>query len=404
LAREVNVNRGNVLVIGNSGVGKSTLINSVLGDDCEKKAITGGGTSGTTKKLEIYESQTIPFRVIDSVGFEPGLLQEYRAINAVKKWSRDSAKDGNEDNKINVIWFCVDGTSRKLFPKAIQDLSRATSMWESIPVIVVITKSYSVPERQENIDLVNNAFAKQKRFAKNLRKVVPVVAATYLLNETAFAAPEGITDLVDVTNEVMPEGLKAGSADLYNFKLKRKAALAQSIVGASTVAGTVVGAIPIPIADALILSPVEVAEINALAQLYDISKDADSKQFLNSIVEAGTVSVAAKAAIGTLKAVPGIALAADVLNAVIAGAIVAAIGEGSVRVFEKVYRGEKNVADIDWVKQFMESELSNQFVDKVSHVLEDVSAKGSGKDLGKYVSALLVALFAPGPDKKGAEI
>ena len=41
--------KGNVLVIGNSGVGKSTLINSVLGVE---KSKTGYGTSGTTDKLE----------------------------------------------------------------------------------------------------------------------------------------------------------------------------------------------------------------------------------------------------------------------------------------------------------------------------------------------------------------
>lgn len=56
--------RGNVLVIGNSGVGKSTLINAVLG---ENKAFTGYGTKGTTDKLEIYESSEVPFRVIDTI-------------------------------------------------------------------------------------------------------------------------------------------------------------------------------------------------------------------------------------------------------------------------------------------------------------------------------------------------
>ena len=78
--------RGNVLVIGNSGVGKSTLINAVLG---EKYALTGNGIEGTTKHLEIYESQEIPFRIIDTVGFEPSFVKELAAINAVKKWSKD---------------------------------------------------------------------------------------------------------------------------------------------------------------------------------------------------------------------------------------------------------------------------------------------------------------------------
>ena len=378
--------RGNVLVIGNSGVGKSTLINSVLGDE---KAKTGYGSSGTTDKLEIYESEEVAFRIIDTVGFEPSLVKGWKAINAVKKWSKESAKNGKEDSEINVIWFCVEGTSSKLFPKTIKDLSKATAMWETVPIVVVITKSYSVPERTQNIEMVSNAFAKQKRYSKNLKHIVPVVASTYTLNNTAFAAPEGITELIDVTNELMPEGIKAGAHDIYNFKLKRKKGLAQSIVALSTTAAVTVAAVPISLADALILSPIEVAQINGLAQLYEINKDEDSKQFLNSIVEVGTVSTAAKAAISALKAVPGINIAASVLNAIIAGAIVAAIGEGCIYAFEKVYTGEKSIEDIDWVKKVMESKLSPQFIENVTAVAEKISKSSNNKDVGKLVNSLL---------------
>ncbi|CZQ91423.1 Hypothetical protein TFLO_1431 [Trichococcus flocculiformis] len=378
--------RGNVLVIGNSGVGKSTLINSVLGDE---KAKTGYGSSGTTDKLEIYESEEVAFRIIDTVGFEPSLVKGWKAINAVKKWSKESAKNGKEDSEINVIWFCVEGTSSKLFPKTIKDLSKATAMWETVPIVVVITKSYSVPERTQNIEMVSNAFAKQKRYSKNLKHIVPVVASTYTLNDTAFAAPEGITELIDVTNELMPEGIKAGAHDIYNFKLKRKKGLAQSIVALSTTAAVTVAAVPISLADALILSPIEVAQINGLAQLYEINKGEDSKQFLNSIVEVGTVSTAAKAAISTLKAVPGINIAASVLNAIIAGAIVAAIGEGCIYAFEKVYTGEKSIEDIDWVKKVMESKLSPQFIENVTAVAEKISKSSNNKDVGKLVNSLL---------------
>lgn len=374
--------RGNVLVIGNSGVGKSTLINAVLGEEVAK---TGWGITGTTKELEIYESEKLPFRIIDSVGFEPSLIKQYKAINAVKKWSKNTAKSGNNDNQINVIWFCVEGTSSKLFPETIKSLSRATSMWESVPVIVTITKSYSEPERKQNIEMVTNAFAKQKRYSKNLRKVIPVVAATYKLNDTAYAAPEGITELIDATNEVMPEGLKAAEKDIYNFILNRKRALSQSIVGVATTAGVVVGAVPIPFSDAVLLSPIEVAEINGLASVYGIAKDEKSKQFFNSIVEVGTVSTVAKAAISALKAIPGINLAASVINAIIAGIFVAAIGEGTIYAFEQVYLGNKTLDDIDWVKKIIESKLTTDLIEKVKTVAEKVTDSTDKKSIGKII-------------------
>lgn len=234
--------RGNVLVIGNSGVGKSTLINAVLG---EEKAKTGWGITGTTDRLEIYESKSIPFRIIDSVGFEPSFIKRQKAINAVKKWSKASAKQGNEYNEINVIWFCIDGTTSKLFPNTIKDLLRAISIWKTVPVITVITKSYSVPERENNIKMVKEAFNKQKQYANKLEEIIPVVADKYQINDSIFVAPEGITELIDITNKIMPEGIKAGEKDIFNFKLNRKRALAHSIVGVSTASGVTVGAVPI---------------------------------------------------------------------------------------------------------------------------------------------------------------
>lgn len=374
--------RGNVLVIGNSGVGKSTLINAVLGKDVAR---TSYGTTGTTDRLEIYESDRVPFRVIDTIGFEPTFIKEQKAIYAVKRWSRESAKAGKEDNQINVIWFCVDGTSRKLFPKAIHSLSRATAMWKSVPVVVVITKSYSVPERKENIEMVQSAFASQTKYSKNLKKIIPVVASIYELNETAYAAPEGITELIDATNELMPEGIRAGANDIAAFKLTRKRSMAQGVVGVAVTSASIVGAVPIPIPDALILAPLETAEVNAIAKIYGIKNDDKSKDFFNTIVEIGTVSLAAKAVINALKAVP---IAGAVLNAIIAGAIVAALGEGCIYAFEQVYLGKKTVEDIDWVTKVMESKLTMELVERVKAVLKEL---GDEPDVKKVLEALLKA-------------
>ncbi len=389
--------KGNVLVLGNSGVGKSTLINAVIGDDVAK---TSFGTRGTTEELDIYESPDVPFRVIDSIGFEPSPIKSMRAVYAVRKWSRLSAKDGNENTRINVIWFCVDGTAAKLFPETIRNLSNAVRMWKSVPIIAVITKSYSQPDRARNIDMVREAFRGTRvetirnlsnavrmwksvpiiavitksysqpdrarnidmvreafrgtRVERNLRAIVPVVAQTYIINETAFAAPEGITDLIDATMRAMPEGMQGGTRDLMQFKLARKRMLAQGLIGVSVAAGATVGAVPIPIADSLVLSPLELAELNGLARLYEIDKHEDAKHFLDSIVQVGTASVVAHSAISAIKAIPGINIAASVLNAVVAASIIAALGEGAVVAFEQVYTGQKSVRDTSWVQHLMD--------------------------------------------------
>lgn len=382
---------GNVLVIGNSGVGKSTLINAVLGDN---RAETSFGGTGTTKKLSIYESKELPFRIIDTIGFEPSWIKERQAIQAVKKWLAESAKKGREDTQVNVIWFCVEGTSSKLFPKAIQDLSRATSMWPTVPLIVVITKSYSKSDREKNVNMVHNAFASQKRYGKNLCAVIPVVAEIYEFTENAFVPVSGIQELIEKTNGLLPEGIKAAQNDVHAFALKRKQAFAQSVITVATAAGVAVGAVPIPFPDATLLGPVEVGEVNALAGIYGINKNEKAKGLLNSIIEAGTVGAAAKALISGLKLIPGLTIGAAMLNAIIAGSIVAALGEASNYIFIQIFNGEKSVEDIDWAKKILESRMANQALERAKKILDKV--KEEKLDKNAIVELIMPVFFQKG--------
>ena len=395
--------KGNVLVIGNSGVGKSTLINAVLGKEAAK---TGWGTHGTTKSLEIYESERdeVPFRVIDTIGFEPNYLKERRAVDAVRKWSRNCARAGSENNRIDVIWFCVDGTRAKLFAEDIRRMTRSVSMWKSVPVIAVITKSYSVPDREKNVEMVRSAFSEQKGSRNPLRDIIPVVASIYTISDTAYAPPDGIPQLIDATNALMPEGSKAAANDLAQFVLNRKRALAQSVVGAATAGAVAVGAVPLPIPDGVILTPTEVMEVNSLAKIYGIDGKDGSRRFLNSIIEAGTVGAAAKAVITLLKAIPGIRIATSVLNAVIAGVIVALIGEGSIYAFEQVFLGNRSVEDTDWIRKLIESRITESVIGKAKPILEKVSESSDKKEILQAVMDLVQAMIGkqPAPDASGS--
>ena len=382
---------GNVLVIGSSGIGKTTLIKAVLGPDMR---IAPATSSKGGQRLEIYESLSVPFRIIDAHDMGGSFLARQLSIRAVKNWSKDNALDGDVDNDINVIWFCVEGKSRKLIRQQLADLSRATDVWRSVPVIVVITKSYAATEREENIALVREQFARTIRRAENLKAVIPVVADTYQLDETTFVAPEGIPELIAATNEAMPEGVRAAGEDIASFSLKRRRAVARSIVAASATAGVAVGAVPLPFSDALILTPIESALVNALATLYGIGKGSTAKKLMGTILEVGTVSTAARAAISALKAVPGVNVGASVLNAAIAGSIVAAIGEGTMRVFERIYVGDKSIDDLDWARELVESRLSKELVAQGTKIVGKLSGVSAGADPLKAVVALISEAIA----------
>lgn len=377
--------KGNVLVVGNSGVGKSTLINAVLGKDVAK---TSWGDKGTQMQLDIYEGEL--FNIIDTIGFEPSFLKANKAINEVKKWSKKSAKAENEDKQVNVIWFCVEGTSSKLFPKAIKDFAKATSMWKSVPIITVITKSYSVPEREQNVALVRRVFEKSKTLSERLKAVIPVVAATYVLNENASAPPEGITELVEITNELMPEGLKAAQKDVSKFNLGRKRALAQGSIALSV--GTAVGKcfINIKASDTKVLNAVEQTMVEALAKIYDIDKESEIIKIIKTNISEGKVNKIAKAAIIAIEKHPlGEKLGSSIINPLIAGVVVLMIGEGTATACERIYLGEDEGKEEQKLKKIFESEMVTKIVENVKKVSADLTEKSNSKEIAKATTKLL---------------
>lgn len=388
--------KGNVLVIGNSGVGKSTLINAVLG---EYHAETGWGVNGTTKDITAYENNTVPFRLIDTAGFEPSRSKVAKLVRTIKKNSKERASDGNRDTDINVIWFCVDGTAAKLFKETIENFLEATSVWKSVPIFVVITKSYSFLDRDKNIEMVKDAFQTVKKNKRIPKLIAPVVAESFYITEEAFSAPYGITELVTATNAILPDGIKAAEQDVADIVLERKRILSNSIIGSATAAAAAVGAVPIPFPDALILTPLETGLIKGISSVYEIPKSDRYTEVLNTIIELGTVGAIAKTAINAIKAIPGISITASVLNAVIAGSMVMGIGEGCNYIFEQVYLGKKSLDDIDWIKQIMNSAVANKVVDFINQAAGKLNDPENNTSVKDVLFELLEQMFRSSKEK-----
>ena len=386
---EQSYKKANIVVVGNSGVGKSTLINSVF--QADNLALTGVGES-TTKELRVYENKELGFRLIDTIGFEPGFFNQNNAIKSIRKWSKESIKNNDEDRQIHMIWYCIDGTSRKMFRKNIDLLARSMTVWKSVPIIVVITKSYSKPERTENVEMVYRAFQSHKKLWANLKAVIPVVSKTYKIDEDSNinVVPDGLGELLAETEKYIPEGLVASVKDIASYQLQQKRILAHSVVGSSVLAGITVGLTPIPFADGALLTPLEVGLIKGLSKIYNVEYD-NNTEFIQTIVNAGAAGIIGKTALSGLKAVPGINIAGDVLNAIVAGSIIAALGEGCVYIFEQIYLGNKKTTDIEWVKKILESKAAESLSGQMENIAADfIKRKAGGKVSAKDMLSIIL--------------
>ncbi|KAK4546616.1 hypothetical protein LTR36_001833 [Oleoguttula mirabilis] len=125
-----------VLVCGNTGVGKSTLINKTFGVDVTQSSNRTRGLHDCREEIT-FEGRP-DLIVHDSGGFEAGADDEYLAIEAFLK-DKSAAEDVKD--KLHVIWFCVDINSPRTLQTATEKLFRAVSQYASeVPIVVVATK------------------------------------------------------------------------------------------------------------------------------------------------------------------------------------------------------------------------------------------------------------------------
>ena len=381
------MNYDNIIVIGNSGVGKSTLINACLE---ENVAPAEYGIKGTTDKLKIYTSSKIPFRLVDTVGFEPNSLKlpfvKSKGVRAVEDWVKENSETGNVDFKINVIWFCIDGTSGKLFQDTLNNFEAATRIWKSIPIIIVVTKSYSEPDKIKNLKMINEALSNNKKLRERVKAVIPVVAEQFIISEetNAFAPISGIVELINKTNELIPDSRAVANKDFDDFILSKLRSQANGTVSLATIGAGVVAAVPIPIPDAGILTAIETFEINSISKIYGINEDENSKMFIKQIITAGTVGAFAKTILTALKATP-LNIGATVLNVIVATTITATLGQVSIVAFEQIYKGEKSIDDIDWIKKLLENVNTNELIEKINNIAEQIGEEKNPKEIASII-------------------
>ena len=329
----------NIIVAGKTGVGKSTLINSVFREDI---AVTGIGRP-VTEHMRRITKKGFPLAVYDTKGFELDEDVQRQVKGEVMETIRSGFAANDISKAIHCIWYCVNAASNRIEPEEIEWLRELgnENLDTQVPIIVVLTQCFSKKKAQELRQAIENENL-------NVIQVIPVLAQDYEIDDEYTAKAFGLDVLIRVMSEALPDELLDTLQHLQKVCLEEKRKRAQAVVAAGVTAAAAAGAAPIPVADCAVLIPAQVSMIAGITAIYGMELN---KSFLTAFISAalgagGATLLGKTVASNILKLVPGAgSVAGGAISASTAGVITAALGETYILIMDQMFMGEATAKD-----------------------------------------------------------
>lgn len=311
----------NVLVVGKTGTGKSTLVNTVFN---ERIAETGQGRP-ITQHMRRYTKEGSPVSIYDTKGLE---VADYRLIlDDLKAKVREINRSDKPEDHIHVAWLCIAEGARRV-EEAELDLAKILDEL-SIPVVVAITTAVS---DQGFSNEVRNAF-------HSASNIVRVNSEPYVMDEDIVAPVKGVDVLVDATIEVVPKAQKNAFAAAQRIKVDHKVKRSHIAVASAAALAMGAGATPIPFSDAAAIVPIQVGMIASVSAIFGLNV---TTGFLTTLVTSSLGAtggtLAGRALVGgLLKLIPGAgSVIGGGISATVAGTLTTLLGEAYIAVLKKL--------------------------------------------------------------------
>src|SRR3954467_6448535 len=325
--QNATIGRFNLAIFGKTGVGKSTLINAIFG---EEVALTGIGEP-VTRGSHLYLDKVGHLGIVDTQGLEVG--KDNKQILSELDKAMTQMRQLPLSEQIHVSWYCLRGMDRRFEGAKADFVRRLDEM--GLPVIVVLTQ---VPMRNgyHHPDAVMLA---EQIMAKRLPIVAGRPFMTYAkADEFAGQPAYGLKELLDATFRVAPEGVHGALVAAQEIDHARKAQEANKYITGAAGSAAAAAATPIPFSDAALLVPIQLGMMARIAQIYKIKFE---RAALMAVVSATAATQVGRAAFtGLLKMVPGAGtVVGGAIGAGVASTFTFAMGEAWLKVCQQVNAG-----------------------------------------------------------------
>ena len=209
----------NFIIIGKTGVGKSTFINESLLLPEGKRAKAGIGQS-VTDKSAVYESDKLKMvRMWDTQGLDYKISQEF-ILNEVKRIVENGLKQG-PDHYINIILYCVLG--EKFQEEDGQLIYEIMKLYPSdnLPVIITQLQAYFIKRAKKMEGKIREILSKY--LDKSIVDKIQIrdIVAKEERGEIEVFKARGIPELLKLSVELMGRSITSATCKKFSQEIEK---------------------------------------------------------------------------------------------------------------------------------------------------------------------------------------